>query len=91
MSKSKLTLLIDGNWLLMSRLSVIANQYNDDYELSHELQLLLIRSIKLVLKHFPDIDNIIFVCLEGLALAAGLTFFFFADFPFITLVLGLFD
>lgn len=65
MSKSKLTLLIDGNWLLMSRLSVISNQYADDYELSHQLQLLLIRSIKLVLKHFPDIDNIIFVADGG--------------------------
>ena len=30
MSKSKLTLLIDGNWLLMSRLSVLQARYSDD-------------------------------------------------------------
>ena len=64
MNKSKLTLLIDGNWLLMSRLVVIANKYNDDFELCHNLQLLMIQSIKLVLKKFPDIDNIIF-CSDG--------------------------
>lgn len=64
MSKSKLTLLIDGNWLLMSRLSVIQNRYLDDYELCHNLQLMMIKSINIVLKQFPGIDNIIF-CADG--------------------------
>lgn len=64
MSKSKLTLLVDGNWLLMSRLSVIQNRYLDDYELCHNLQLMMIRSINIVLKQFPIIDNIIF-CADG--------------------------
>lgn len=61
MSKSKLTLIVDGNWLLMSRISVINNKYLDKDELSKNLKLLLIRSIKLVLKQFPSIDNIMFV------------------------------
>ena len=64
MNKSKLTLLIDGNWLLMSRLSVITNSYIDDNELCKNLQLLMIQSIKKVIKKFPIIDNIIF-CADG--------------------------
>ena len=59
--KSKLTLLIDGNWLLMSRYSVLVNKTNSDTELAKEVQKLMIKSIMLVLKKFPDIDNIIFV------------------------------
>ena len=62
MSKiSKLTLIVDGNWLLMSRLSVLMNRYKDLSELCTELKLLMIKSIKVVLRTFPDIDNIIFV------------------------------
>ena len=62
MSKiSKLTLIVDGNWLLMSRLSVLMNRYKDLSELCTELKLLMVKSIKLVLRTFPDIDNIIFV------------------------------
>lgn len=64
MSKSKLTLLIDGNWLLMSRLSVLNNKYLDDFDLCHNLQLLMIKSINVVLRNFRDIDNIIF-CSDG--------------------------
>jgi len=64
MSKSKLTLLVDGNWLLMSRLAIFGNRYLDDFELCHELQLLMVRSIGVVLKQFPEIDNIIF-CADG--------------------------
>ena len=45
----------------MSRISVINNKYLDKDELSKNLKLLLIRSIKLVLKQFPSIDNIMFV------------------------------
>lgn len=62
MSKqSKLTLLIDGNWLLMSRFAVLSNQYASDEELCKQLQLLMLKSINLVLRTFPEIDNIIFV------------------------------
>lgn len=61
MSKSKLTLLIDGNWLMMSRLSVLQARYSDDEKLCKDLKLLMTRSISIVLKQFPEIDNIIFI------------------------------
>lgn len=61
MNKSKLTLIIDGNWLLMSRLSVIKEKYPDDVELCKELQLMMVKSINVVLRMFLNIDNIIFV------------------------------
>ena len=61
MSKSKLTLIIDGNWLMMSRLSVINNRYVDLKSSLHDLKLLLIKSINVALRTFPDVDNIIFV------------------------------
>ena len=61
MPKSKLTLIVDGNWLLMSRLSVLNNKFADEYELNQELKLMLIKSINKVLRFFPSIDNIIFV------------------------------
>ena len=61
MSNSKLTLLIDGNWLLMSRLSVLQNRYSDDDKLAKDLKLMMVRSINIVLKTFPEIDNVIFV------------------------------
>ena len=48
-SKSKCTLIIDGNWLLMSRLSVLNNRYKDEKELCKELKLLMVKSINLVL------------------------------------------
>ena len=61
MPKSKLTLLIDGNWLLMSRLSVLQDRYSDDDKLCKDLKLMMIRSINIVLKQFTEIDNIIFI------------------------------
>ena len=65
MPKSKLTLIVDGNWLLMSRLSVLNNRYVDEFELNQELKLMLIKSINVVLRTFPDIDNVIFVADGG--------------------------
>lgn len=62
--KSKLTLIIDGNWLLMSRLGVLMSKYDDD-ELYNNLKLLIIKSIKVALKSLPGIDNIIFVADGG--------------------------
>lgn len=64
-NKSKLTLLVDGNWLLMSRLAVISGRYPNTNELNKELKLLMIRSVNLVLRTFPQIDNIIFVADGG--------------------------
>lgn len=58
---SKLTLIVDGNWLMMSRLSVLHNRYADDKTLMKEVKLLMIKSINVVLRTFPCIDNIIFV------------------------------
>ena len=60
MPKSKLTLIVDGNWLLMSRLSVLNNRFVDELELNQELKLMLIKSINVVLRNFPFIDNVIF-------------------------------
>ena len=65
MLKSKLTLIVDGNWLLMSRLSVVNNKYVDDIDLCHNLKLMMIKSIEVVLRTFKDIDNIIFVADGG--------------------------
>lgn len=65
MSNSKLTLIIDGNWLLMSRLSVINDKYESDDDLFNALQKMLLRSIEITIKHFKDIDNIIFVADGG--------------------------
>ena len=59
--KSKLTLIVDGNWLLMSRLAVINHTYESDEQMCKELQLLMLKSMNLVVKNFQDIDNIIFV------------------------------
>ena len=64
MSKNKLTLLIDGNWLLISRLSVLSSKYTDDDSLIHDLKRLITHSISLVLKQFPLIDNIM-ICVDG--------------------------
>ena len=63
--KSKLTLIVDGNWFLMSRLAVMNGRYPNIDELLRELKLLMVRSTNLVLKTFPLIDNIIFVADGG--------------------------
>lgn len=64
MNKNKLTLLIDGNWLLMSRLSVLLSKNQDETKLVQDLKHLVTHSIKLVLKQFPSIDNIM-LCVDG--------------------------
>lgn len=65
MTKSKLTLIIDGNWLLMSRLAVLNNRYDSADELIKNVKKLLIKSISIALHTFNDIDNIIFVADGG--------------------------
>lgn len=49
----------------MSRLSVLGNKYIDDYDMCKNLKQLMIRSINVVLRIFPTIDNIIFVADGG--------------------------
>lgn len=61
MSKSKLTLVIDGNWLLMSRLSVIQNRFATEKELVANLKVMMCKSINVMLRNIPIIDNVILV------------------------------
>lgn len=67
MRKNNCTLLIDGNWLLISRFSVINGGFDktlDECVKEHsqnELQELMAKSINVVLNRFPIIDNIILV------------------------------
>ena len=65
---NKCTLLIDGNWLLMSRFFNLSNGFrssNPDYEKESsqkELEELLVRSINVVLNRFyGTVDNIILI------------------------------
>lgn len=59
---SNLTLVIDGNWLLMSRLASMHNLFVErDSAAGKKLQSQMCRSINRMLRQFPDIDNIIFV------------------------------
>ena len=61
MAKSKLTLIVDGNWLLMSRLPIVNARYADDATLMNEVKTMMIKSINVVLRTFPMIDNVLFV------------------------------
>lgn len=63
--KSKLTLIIDGNWLFLSRMSILVNKFPNERDMMKELKLLMIKSINVVLRTFPLIDNIIFVADGG--------------------------
>ena len=59
--KNNLTLIIDGNWLWMSRLTVLNKKYNNVIDLCKDLKLMVAKSINIVIRQFPEIDNIIFV------------------------------
>ena len=67
MRKNKCTLIIDGNWLLISRFSVINGGFelNSDERIKlksqSELEELMARRINIVLNRFQDIDNVILV------------------------------
>ena len=69
--KNKLTLLIDGNWLLISRASVLMNSFKKDLPLGakqqsqEELADLLAKSICTILSRIPSIDNIILMADGG--------------------------
>ena len=67
MKKNKCTLICDGNWLLLSRFSVIGRGFEVDMpehakeHAKKELHELMAKSISVVLNRFPVIDNIILV------------------------------
>ena len=62
---NKLTLLVDSNWLLQSRFSVLSkgflksNPQIAKEQAAVELKELLARSICVILNRFPIIDNIV--------------------------------
>ena len=68
---NKLTLLVDSNWMTISRFSVLSKGFKKDNptivkeQTSQELQGLLTRSICVILNRFPTIDNIVFVADGG--------------------------
>ena len=65
--KNELTLLIDGNWLLISRMMVMKSKFSsslseEELEFSQlELKDKLYYSISLILKNIPEINNIILI------------------------------
>ena len=65
--KNKCTLLVDGNWLLMSRFSVMGKNFElTQSELTKQmaqqnLQELMAKSISIILNRFPFIDNVVLV------------------------------
>lgn len=67
MKKNKCTLLIDGNWLLQSRFSVIGKGFEMNAsntaknKANKDLTDLMAKSIVVILNRFPIIDNIILV------------------------------
>lgn len=64
---NKLTLLVDGNWLLISRMSVLAKGFQISNskiakdQTAYELTELLARSINVILNRFQEIDNMVIV------------------------------
>jgi hypothetical protein len=65
--KNKCTLIVDGNWLLMSRFSVMGSDFklgNPEIALKkaqNDLHDLMAKSINIILNRFPIIDNIVLV------------------------------
>lgn len=70
-TNNKLTLLVDGNWLLISRASVLINSFDKNLpsiakeQSQSELEDLLAKSICVILSRLPMIDNIIIVADGG--------------------------
>lgn len=64
---NRLTLLIDGNWLLQSRFAVLNKHFHEDLPErekeygAYQLEELLARSINIIINRFPAIDNIILI------------------------------
>ena len=67
MRTNKCTLIIDGNWLLLSRFAVIGRGFEMDMpevakvNAQRELHELIAKSISIVLNRFTIIDNVILV------------------------------
>lgn len=67
MMKNKCTLVIDGNWLLLSRFAVMSKGFQLDMpeytkeNAQRELHELMAKSITILLNRFPVIDNIVLV------------------------------
>lgn len=67
MIKNKLSLIVDSNWLLMSRFSIMSNKFSINLPeiakqaAQRELHDLMAKSINIVLNRFPIIDNIVLV------------------------------
>ena len=65
--KSKCTLLVDGNWLLISRFSVMTKLFRENQSepilesATNNLYDRMARSIHMILNRFKEIDNIIFI------------------------------
>lgn len=70
-NKNKLTLLVDGNWLLISRASVLMNNFNKNLpeeakkQSQSELEDLMAKSICVTLSRIPTIDNIVIMADGG--------------------------
>ena len=63
--KSNLTLVVDGNWLLMSRISILRMRIKDEETLVKEMKLMMIKSINKLIREIHQIDNVIFVADGG--------------------------
>lgn len=65
MNKSELTLIVDGNWLLMTHLIVLMKKYATTDEIISHLPLSYLRSIQNMLYKVPNVDNVIIVADKG--------------------------
>ena len=69
--KNKCTLLVDSNWLAISRVSVMLNNFTTDHtnialnEAKEEFKDAFSKSIGIILNRFPVIDNIIMMADGG--------------------------
>lgn len=59
--KSQLTLIIDGNWLLISRFAILRKEFDNVEDLFPILKKNMLKSIMLIVNRIKHIDNIIFV------------------------------
>ena len=70
-NKNNLTLLVDANWLLISRASVLIKSFRSDLpeeakkQAQTELEDLLAKSICVILNKLPSIDNLVIVADGG--------------------------
>ena len=64
---NKCTLLIDGNWLLISRFSVMTQLFREDQPsialeaATEDLRDMMAKSINIILNRFREIDNVVMI------------------------------